>query len=267
MARRAAARGVDAVFVAGGDGSLHQAAAGLLESNTALCVLPAGTANVFALELGLPTLSWTNWTALETTVNRMLKGTIRTMDVGICQGIPFLMWGGAGFDAFIVHHLEPRSRWEKQFAIPQYLANMAWYARNWSAMNLQIWVDGEKVTGTYILALVTNVHLYAGGLAEISPGARLDDGTMDLWLFSGESLVEIAQHMYELASGKHVDSENTRRIPCQEIKIQSDVDIYLQLDGEPITPSQKVNFSIKPRGLKVMVPSDLPRQLFQKENL
>ena len=166
-------------------------------------VLPAGTANVFALELGLPTLSWTNWTALETTVNRMLKGTVRTMDVGICQGIPFLMWGGAGFDAFIVHHLEPRSRWQKQFAIPQYLANMAWYVRNWSAMNLQIWVDGEKVTGTFIVALVTNVHLYAGGLAEISPGARLDDGFMDLWLFSGESLVEIAQHMYDLASGKH----------------------------------------------------------------
>jgi diacylglycerol kinase family enzyme len=134
------------------------------------------------------------------------------MDVGLCQGIPFLLWSGAGFDAFVTHHLEPRSRWQKQFAIPQYLANVAWYARTWSAMNLQIWADGEKVTGTYILALVTNVHLYAGGLAEISPGARIDDGLMDLWLFEGDSIGEMVHHMVDIAYGKHLDSEKARRL-------------------------------------------------------
>ena len=267
MAKRAASAGVDAVFVAGGDGSIHQAVIGLLGSKTALCVLPAGTGNVWAQELGLPLLSWSNWTALETTVKKMLKGSIRTIDVGLCQGIPFLLWSGAGFDAFVTHHLEPRSRWQKQFAIPQYLANVAWYARNWSAMNLQIWADGEKITGTYILALATNVHLYAGGLAEISPGARIDDGLMDLWLFAGESMLEIAQHMVDLAIGKHLDSENTRRIACSDIKIKSDTDIFLQLDGEPISPSKNVTISLKPQSLRVMVPNDLPRPLFSKTEL
>jgi diacylglycerol kinase (ATP) len=267
MAKRAASAGVDALFVAGGDGSLHQAAAGLLNSDTALCVLPAGTGNVFAQELGLPSLSWTNWMALETTVKKILNGTIHTMDVGLCQGIPFLLWSGAGFDAFVVHHIEPRSRLEKHFAAPQYLANVAWYARNWSGMNLEIWADGEKVTGTYILALVTNVHLYAGGLAEISPGARIDDGLMDLWLFVGDSMIEILQHMYDLASGKHLDSEKTRRIPCQDIRIKSESEIYLQLDGEPVSPSRDVHISIKPLSLKVMVPSELPRPLFSRNSL
>jgi len=262
MARRAASRGIDAVFVAGGDGSIHQAAVGLMGSDTALCVLPAGTANVWAQELGLPSLTWTNWMALEASVKSMLNGSVRTMDLGLCQGIPFLLWAGAGFDAFIVHHLEPRTRLEKSFAFPHYLSNVAWYARNWPGMNLQVWTDGEKVTGTFILALVTNVHLYAGGLAEVSPGARIDDGSIDLWLFAGDSMVEILQHMFDLATGKHIDSEKTRRIACQEIKIRSDVDIYLQLDGEPIEPSKNVTISIEPRSLKVMVPSDLPRPLF-----
>lgn len=264
MAKRAASAGMDAVFVAGGDGSIHQAVAGLLGSETALCVLPAGTGNVWAQELGLPLLSWTNWTALENTVKKMLNGSIRTMDIGLCQGIPFLLWAGAGFDAFVTHHLEPRSRWQKQFAVPQYLANVAWYARSWEAMNLQIWADGEKVTGTFILALVTNVHLYAGGLAEISPGARIDDGLMDLWLFAGETMIDMAQHMVNLASGKHLDSEKTRQIVCRDIKMKSDVDIYLQLDGEPISPSKNVTISLKPQSLKVMVPNDLPRPLFSK---
>jgi YegS/Rv2252/BmrU family lipid kinase len=262
MAKRAASAGVDAVFVAGGDGSLHRAAAGLMDSDTALCVLPAGTANVWAQELGLPTLSWTNWMALEATVKKMLNGSVNTMDVGLCQGIPFLLWAGAGFDAFVVHHLEPRSRWEKQLAIPQYLANVAWYARNWSGMNLQIWADGQKVSGTYILTLATNVHLYAGGLAEISPSAKIDDGCMDLWLFAGDSMVEIVQHIIDLASGRHFDSKKTQQIPCKEITIKSDVEVYLQLDGEPILPSKNVTISIAPKSLKVMVPDDLPRPLF-----
>jgi diacylglycerol kinase (ATP) len=267
MAKRAAARGLDAVFVAGGDGSVHQAAVGLMGSDTALCVLPAGTANVWALELGLPTLSWTNWMALESSVKKMLNGRIRTMDLGLCQGIPFLLWAGAGFDGFIVHHLEPRTRLEKQFAIPYYLSNAAWYARNWKGMNLQVWADGEKVTGTFILSVVTNVHLYAGGLAEISPGARIDDGVMDLWLFSGDSLVDIVQHMFDLAKGKHIDSDKARRIPCRDIKIKSDVEIYIQLDGEPIEPSKILEISIRPKSLKVMVPNDLPRPLFVDESI
>ena len=264
LAKRAARDHLDAVYIAGGDGSVHKAVAGLLGSETSLAVLPSGTANVWAQELGLPTLSWTNWSALEQSVKRLLNGHIHSMDVGICQEIPFLLWGGAGFDAFVVHHLEPRTRWQKQFPATQYAANVAWFARTWSGMDLDIWVDGERMEGTYILALVTNIHLYAGGMAEISPSAKLDDGRMDLWLFSGDSMLEILQHLFDLAAGKHLDSDKTFQKTCQEIKIQSSEDIYLQLDGEPIPPSNKVKITIAPEALKVMVPGDLPRPLFMK---
>jgi len=264
LAKRAATSGLDAIFVAGGDGSIHQAVAGLLGSETALAVLPAGTANVWAQELGLPTLSWTNWGALETSVKKILNGTVRTMDVGVCQGIPFLLWAGVGFDAFIVHHLEPRSRWQKQIATPHYAANAAWYARTWSGMDLNIWADGEKVSGIYVVALVTNIHLYAGGLAEISPKARIDDGIMDLWLFAGDTLLETLQHMFDLASGKHLSSEKTNYIPCKKVIIKSKTDLYLQLDGEPITPSKKITIDIRSQALRVLVPRDVPKPLFSK---
>jgi len=265
LAKRAAKDNLDAVFVAGGDGSLHKAVAGLLGSETSLAVLPSGTANVWAQELGLPTLSWTNWAALENSVKKILNGQVHTMDVGICQGIPFLLWGGAGFDAFVVHHLEPRSRWQKQFAATQYAANVAWFARTWSGMDLDIWVDGEKLEGVFVLALATNVHLYAGGMAEISPSAKLDDGRMDLWLFSGDSMIETLQHLFDLAAGRHLDSAKTFQRSCQEIKIESNTDVYLQLDGEPILPSKKVSISMEPQALRVMVPENLPRPLFMKD--
>jgi len=267
FAKRAARDQLDAVFIAGGDGSLHKAVAGLLDSDTSLAVLPSGTANVWAQELGLPTLSWTNWVALEQSVKRILNGDVYVMDVGICQDIPFLLWGGAGFDAFVVHHLEPRSRWQKQFPATQYAANVAWFARNWSGMELDLQVDGVKSEGTFILALATNIHLYAGGLAEISPSAKLDDGRMDLWLFSGDSMLETLQHLFDLAAGNHLDSKNTIQKSCQEICIQSSTELYLQLDGEPIPPSKQVKIAIKPQSLKVMVPDKLPRSLFMNQPL
>lgn len=267
LAKRAAVMGIDIVFMAGGDGSLHRAAAGLMGSETALSVLPSGTANVWAQELGLPPLSWTNLTALETSVKKLLNGTIRTMDVGICQGTPFLLWSGAGFDAFVVHHLEPRSRWQKQFASTHYAANMAWLARSWTGMDLNIWVDGEKVDGKYIVVLVTNIHLYAGGIAKLSPKARIDDGKIDLWLFSGDTMLETIQHIFDLAAGRHINSEKTSYYSCEEIKIKSKTDLFLQLDGEPIPPSKTVNISIKPQSLRVLIPSDLPRPLFSKDQI
>lgn len=267
LAKRAAVMGIDTVFIAGGDGSLHKAAEGLIGSETALGVLPSGTANVFAQELGLPSLSWTNPTALETSVKKLLNGSVRTMDVGICQGIPFLLWSGAGFDAFVVHHLEPRSRWQKQFPTTQYAANAAWLARSWTGMDLKIFVDGEKINGTYIVVLVTNIHLYAGGIAELSPKARIDDGKIDLWLFSGDTMQEILQHIFDLASGRHINSDKTSYYSCEEIRIKSKTDMYLQLDGEPIPPSKNVAISIKPQSLKVLVPNDLPRPLFSKDEI
>jgi YegS/Rv2252/BmrU family lipid kinase len=267
LAKRAAVMGMDAVFVAGGDGTLHRATAGLLGSQTALAVLPAGTANVWAQELGLPILSWTNLTALETSVKKLLNGHTRTIDVGLCQGIPFLLWSGLGFDAFIVHHMEPRSRLEKQFPSTQYLATVAWYARTWSGMDLQIWVDGERISGTFIVTVVTNIHLYAGGIAELSPKARIDDGKLDFWLFAGDTLQETIQHMIDLASGRHVDSKKIEHFACEDIKIKSNADLYLQLDGEPIQSSNKVHIKIKPRSLRVLVPAELPRPLFSEDNL
>ena len=101
-------------------------------------------------------------------------------------------------------------------------------------------------------------------MAEISPSARVDDGSMDLWLFSGDTLLETFQHMFDLASGKHADSEKTQIIHCREVRIQSKAELYLQLDGEPISQAKQVTINISPKSLRVLVPRDLPRPLFSK---
>ena len=262
LARQAAEDGLDHFIIAGGDGSVNRAVAGLVGTETALGVLPAGTSNVWAQELGLPGLSWTRWMALEESARRIAGCQIKPVDVGLCNERPFLMWAGIGLDGFIVNRIEPRQRWEKHFAVVHYAASLVWHASFWHGMNLGVRVHDEQINGHFLLAIVSNIRLYAGGIATISPKACLDDGKMDLWLFEGETLGDVAQLAWELWSGNHVASDRVHSYEFEHLNITSDTLIYLQLDGEPDVGDGGVSISVLPKALKVLVPEEASPKLF-----
>jgi YegS/Rv2252/BmrU family lipid kinase len=266
LAYQAAGEGLDAFFIVGGDGTVNRALPGLMDSETALGVLPAGTANVWAQELGLPGLTWTRWMALEESARRLADARVWQCDVGLCNETPFLLWAGVGLDAFIVHRLEPRTRLEKHLAVVQYVASAAWNASMWRGMNLQVETDGQRASGHFLLAVVSNVHLYAGGYAELSPNALLDDGSMDLWLFEGENLEDTVQLAWDLWSGRHLESEKVQRIPFQQAVLKSDSSLFVQVDGEPVEGDGQAVIRVKPRALRILVPEETPRKLFADQS-
>ena len=262
LARQAAATGLDAIFIAGGDGSLNCAIEGLVGTGTALGVLPSGTANVWAQELGLPGLSWTRWMALEESARMLASADYRQVDVGLCNQRPFLLWAGVGLDGFVVHRMEPRSRWEKNFAFVNYAASVVWHASSWRGINLRVVADGKYIEGHCLLALISNVHLYAGGLANLSPDARLDDGMMDLWLFEGDTMGDTVQVAWDLLSGRHSQSERVHHLVFSELTLESESKTYVQVDGDPLDVSEQVSISVLPKALRVLVPQETPHTLF-----
>ncbi len=262
LARQAADEGVDVFFVAGGDGSLNYALPGLLHSNTVLGVLPSGTANVWAQELGLSSLTWRNLGALDHAIRCLMAGRVQQVDVGICNERPFLLWSGVGLDGFVVHRVEPRQAWQKHFGVFQYASVAVMQLPTWRGISLRGKVDGVKIAGRYILAVAGNIRLYAGGIAKLSPSAKLDDGTLELWLFEGASPVDTARHALDLWAGWHEHSLRARRIACRRAHLQADAPLYLQLDGEPAPLSDEVNIRILPRALQILVPDDLPADRF-----
>jgi YegS/Rv2252/BmrU family lipid kinase len=262
LATRAVDQSMDAFFIAGGDGSINFAVAGLVDSEIPLGVLPAGTANVWSRELGLPGLAWTRLMALEESALQLANATICSVDIGLCNGHPFLLWAGVGLDAFIVHRIEPRSRWEKHFAVAHYASIALQEASFWSGIHLDVAVDGHEISGNYILGVISNIHLYAGGYAEISPHARLDDGKMDLWLFAGETLLETLRHAWDLWSGRHLNSEKVQCVPFRKLQLSSDAPMYVQVDGEPIQSDEDVTMEVRPAALSVLIPKNAPRALF-----
>ncbi len=263
LAHRAADDGKDALFVVGGDGTINLAVRGLAGSTTALGVLPGGTANVLAQELGLPGLSWTRWMALEESAHRLADAEVHLVDIGRCAGTPFLMWAGVGLDAFAIHHIEPRPRGEKLFANVAYAASTAYHASLWHGINLKVTADNLHITGHYLLALMSNIHLYAGGLAQVSPFALLDDGAMDLWLFEGDTLGDTIQMAWDLYAGRHVDSERVHHVAFKHLVLESDSRLYVQVDAEPLAyHDNSIEIQVISKGLRLLVPKEIPRELF-----
>ncbi len=253
LAKQAAGQ-VDAVFAVGGDGTVGQVASGLAGSPTALGVLPAGTQNVMAGELGLRSFGWSRWWALDENIRELVDAPVYNVDVGVCNDKQFLLWAGLGLDALTVHKVKPRLRFEKYLAMPQYAALTIWNATFWHGMDLKVHVDDRLVDGHYLLALVTNIRTYLGGLAQISPQACLDDGQMDLWLFSGDNLVDAFRHAFGMMAGRHLTARDALRIPFHTLRLESTDSFFLQMDGEPHGQTQTAEFSILPRSLKLIIP-------------
>ena len=202
--------------------------------------------------------------ALEESAHSLARAEAHRVDIGLCNNIPFLLWAGVGLDGFVVHRIEPRPRWKKQFAVVQYAASAVWNARSWHGQYLNIEADGKKMGGHYLLAVVTNIHLYAGGVAELYPEARLDDGKMDLWLFLGETLGDTVMRAWDVWSGRHVQSESVIRLPFRSLTMESDVGLFVQLDGEPVEGNGNVSIRVLPLALRVLVPQKTPHLLFSE---
>ncbi|MEW6404386.1 MAG: diacylglycerol kinase family protein [Chloroflexota bacterium] len=254
-AAQAAREGYDAVFAIGGDGTVGQVASGLMETETALAVLPAGTTNVWAIEQGQKPFSWWNWWSLRDNARRLAEVPAQRVDIGLCNDRPFLLWGGIGLDAQTIHRLEPRPRLAKYLSVPHYFATTVWEATFWHGMDLRVWADDKKVEGHYLLALATNIRHYAGGMAIISPEAFLDDGQMDLWLLSGNNLADALRHFFDMVAGRHLTSEQARCLSFRSARIESASPSSIQVDGEPMLGGQEVNIEVRHRALKVLMPS------------
>jgi len=254
LAKQASAEKKDAVFAVGGDGTIGNVVNGLIGSETALGVLPAGTANVWSIELGLTPFAWTHPWVLKKNASILASAPCYAVDVGMCNEISFMMWAGIGLDALTIHSMEPRIRLEKFFAMPEYTAKTIWNAAQWSGMKLRLWTDDKEVEGQFVLAVATNIRHYMGGLSNLSPNAYLDDGLLDLWLFSGSNLGDALRHAYDLWQGNHETSDAVRCIPFNSLQVETDSPFWLQTDGEPRGSMEKAEIKVQSRVLKMLMP-------------
>lgn len=266
-AREAVSKSCDAVFVVGGDGSIGQVASELAGSETALGVLPAGTANVWAQELGLPALDWIHLYALEQSAERLAGGDIRQVDIGICNNQAFLLWAGAGLDAHIVNSIEPRDRWEKAFALVHYGTMALWNSLGWEGVDLVARSGSQEWQGRFLVAVACNIPAYAGGLFDLAPGAKVDDGYLDFWLLGGQSLRDTLTRVAQIFMGTHVDAEGIIHFRAKEATFEAGGQLPMQCDGEPCNMDSPILFEVRKQALKVLIPTGDRTRLFSQQRI
>ncbi|MCE9646582.1 MAG: hypothetical protein K8S20_11340 [Chloroflexi bacterium] len=254
-AHQAASEKYDAVFAIGGDGTVGQVASGLVNTDTALAVLPAGTTNVWALEQGQKPFNWFKWRALRENAALLANVEPQQVDVGTCNERPFLLWAGVGLDALAIKKIEPRHRIFKHLSVPHFFATTVWEATFWHGLDLRVYTDGQLVEGHYLVAVATNIRHYAGGMSVLSPEALLDDGEMDMWLLSGNNVADALRHFFDLVAGRHLTSDQARRLPFHSARVESDAAFAIQVDGDPVLGGNTAEIRILQRSLKVLMPA------------
>lgn len=286
LARRAAAQGVDVVIAGGGDGTVNEIVNGLVGSDTVMGVLPMGTGNVWALQMGIPTLSPLGPAAglarllgdlegrmerpLPMNVHRsvlldaarvLVEGQVRAVDVGQANNRHFIMWAGIGLDAEVTIRVSPEDK--KTFGPWAFVGSALDVLREYKSTAVRLILDGVVRQVKTSLIVVSNIQLYGGALP-IGARACVDDGLLDVCVFKGEGLLNYVQRVIQVAARQHLSGTDIEYYQCQEIVIESSAALPVHVDDEPFTETP-VTIRVLPRALRALVPREAPHGLFADE--
>jgi diacylglycerol kinase (ATP) len=264
LARAAAQANYDVAIVAGGDGTIGEAVNGLVGTQTALGVLPMGTANVLARQLGIPISILTHPSRLEEAADGLAKGNIRLVDVGQIIGQAndryFLCWAGIGLDAQVTTKMEPRSQHTRRLGILPYAIAAVMVARDFQGVRTRVSLDGSVVRGRTLLTLVSNIRQY-GAVFNIARDARIDDGLLDVFVFNGLGFPYAARHLLKIITQRHLRDPQVVYRQARHIEVQTEWAVPVQVDGDPVAATP-ITLKMVPRALGILVPPSAPSGLF-----
>ncbi len=247
FAREAVAAGVEVVVVAGGDGTVNEVLQGLAgQRQTALAVLPGGTVNVWATELGA-----------EEHETDIARGRRQTVDLGKVNDRYFLMMASVGFDATAsaaVADSTPLTRLKRLAGPVAYGLAALLTATHFRGQRVTLDIDGVPVTRRLLMLVVGNTRLY-GGVAEVTFRARADDGLLDVCILGGRGPLDLLRRAWSVARHRQavdlaIDYRRARRVvlsPAEPLRIQA--------DGEDVGATPAI-VTVIPDALDVILLSD-----------
>lgn len=241
LARRAATEGYRKIVAAGGDGTVNEVVNGIAGSKAVLGLLPIGTMNVFATELGLPThdldLCWSVIQAENT----------RLVDLPIANRKFFVQLAGVGLDAQVVQETSAKLR--RDFGPVSYLIGAAQIA---ARRPPRLLIESENASineGSFVL--VGNGRLY-GGPFPFFKHAVMDDGLFDVVVFKRLGYLEIIKYLQDVIFSSEIRTPEVEYFQTQRLRVKSDETVPVEVDGE-LVGNCPVEFTVRRRALSVLV--------------
>lgn len=242
LARQAVEQGFGKIVAAGGDGTVNEVVNGLAGSDVALGLLPIGTVNVFAMELGLPSHN------LELCWDVIQGENMRLVDLPSANGKCFVQLAGVGLDAQVVK--ETSLTFKRSFGPLSYLISAAQIA---ARQPPKLFIESENTPveeGSFVL--VGNGRLY-GGPFPFFKHALIDDGLFDVVVFKRLGYLEIIKYLQDVVFSSDIRVPEVEYFQTQRLRISSEQDVPVELDGE-LAGNCPVDFQIKEKALRVLAP-------------
>jgi YegS/Rv2252/BmrU family lipid kinase len=241
IARAAAAAGADLVIAWGGDGTVNETGAALIDTDSALGLVPAGSGNGLAAALRTPFEP-------RAAIAAALDGRVRSIDAGIFAGRPFFNIAGIGVDAriaalFNLRAKGSRGRW------PYFLIGVREGCR-YCSQEYDVELDGERHPVRALLIAFANGGEYGNGI-RLSATARVDDGLLDATIVEDRSVMTRFWHARHLAAGTADAAPGVLARQIRRAIVRTAGPIEYHVDGEPGTTDGPIEVAVRPRALLV----------------
>jgi YegS/Rv2252/BmrU family lipid kinase len=243
LAHSAVQAGYERVVAVGGDGTVNEVASGVAHTQTAIAVIPAGTANDCCRNLGIPS-------DMVAAAHLALNGRVRRVDLGEIQTAQrtthFVNVAGFGFDAEVA--------WRTN-AMPKLVGGTVPYVLGvlqalwrYDSPRMRLSLDERQLEKPMFLVAVGNGASYGGGM-RIVPDAAVDDGLFDVCVVHEISRLEVLRLVPSMYSGGHRSHPAVQFMRCREVAAESESPVRCQADGE-LVGDLPARFTIHPGGLQ-----------------
>jgi YegS/Rv2252/BmrU family lipid kinase len=241
LATAAVTQGARLVMAWGGDGTINEVASALAFSDVALGIIPAGSGNGLARELGVdprPAVA----------IADALAAEARLIDVGEIEGRLFVNIAGIGVDAFVAS----RFSLARRRGFLGYVGLTASALVTYVPTDYRITAGGTRVDARAILVTIANSAQFGNG-ARIAPGARVDDGLLDLVVLEERWRLVTLTQLPRLFNGTVDRMRGCTIQRIREVTVEADQPMTFHVDGEPVVGGTRLRALVHPGALRVVV--------------
>jgi YegS/Rv2252/BmrU family lipid kinase len=242
-AREALDTGPDLVVAWGGDGTVNEVAGVLAGSEIPLGLVPAGSGNGLARELGIPLDSAP---ALDIAFRRRT----RAIDVGMAGARAFVNVAGFGFDAHVAHRFNAGG---ESRGFRRYVWLTLREILSYPSQSYEVRWDGGSFEGEALIVAFANSRQYGNG-ACVAPDASLDDGILDLVLVRPTMPWRDLWRARQLFTRGILNDSGVTFARVTQATIASEAGLQYHIDGEPMPGAASLDMRVRPRALRVCVP-------------
>jgi YegS/Rv2252/BmrU family lipid kinase len=230
------------IITAGGDGTIYETVNGLIGGNCTLGIIPIGSGNDFVKMLKLPL-------DIRGAIEVIKRRNTMIIDVGTVGEGYFTNGLGMGFDAQVVIEAQKVKKLRGFFI---YLYSVFRALTHYKNRIVTISIDGKTETREVFLISVGNGECLGGGFY-LTPGAKIDDGILDICIFRGLSRREVLTHLPKALNGKHIHLPQVQCFRAKNIVVEANEGIPVHADGELLSPHlTRIEVGVLPAALNVI---------------